>query len=505
MLIAVAALSIQVYAEDSVPSVTDLPFNSGEKNEDDDTIEIVIPEVEPSNTLPVLYIETEGHAPVDQKEIYIAAKAWLDASMTEEYESLGSAEEPLDLGIRGRGNASWTAYKKPYKLKFDKKQEILGNAKNKHYALLHYIGGYTSYFSEPLGFELGKRLGLAWTPNVLPVEVVLNGDYIGLYFLAETIRVDKNRVNITEQEDECTDPELVSTGWLVEIDNYADENQIVLYEPNGTKLRLTFDTPEVLSELQLDYITNQFERLIDAVHNPDKNSDEWLEYIDAESCAKVYIVNELIRNYDAYNGSFYMHKDDGDIWTFGPLWDLGYSLDKVATTSIMDELPPTSVPKLMPEILKYPKFIDITKDVWTKFYEEQGIDWVDNFVTDWLNRISQAVERDVERWPGLARRDVASPASAAAYFIKGNAAWFDDYIKTLYVSSKLVENIEVDALSVSVVGLDVYVNCFDGNLITVYDTLGRKLVTTTTSHFILPAKGVYIIVCGAHTAKITAK
>lgn len=459
-----------------------------------------VPEVEPSNTLPILYIETEDHTPVDQKETYVTAKAWLDASMTEEFESLGSADEPLDLGIRGRGNASWTAYKKPYKLKFDKKQGILGNAKNKHYVLLHYIGGYTSYFSEPLGFELGKRLGMAWTPNVEPIEVVLNGDYIGLYFLVESIRVDENRVNITEQADECDDPELVSTGWLVEIDNYADENQTVLYEPDGTQLRLTFHTPEVLSDIQLDYISNQFEKVIEAVHNTDKTSDEWLEYIDAESCAQVYIVNELLHNYDAYNGSFYLHKDDGDRWTFGPLWDLGYSLDKVTDTSIMSDLPPTTVPKLMPEILMYSEFSHVLREVWKKFYEEQGIDWADDFIAKWESKISQAAEHDADRWPGLARRDVSGSASAAAKFIKGNAVWFDTTFESTNVNDERV----FGDLKIQLDGLNVRLDNTRGNVVNVYNVFGNRVLSTASCDFALPEKGIYILTCGEYSKKIAA-
>ena len=61
--------------------------------------------------------------------------------------------------------------------------------KNKHWALLKS----TEY--TVAGLQLGQTMNMAWTPNFRPIEVVLNEDYIGLYFLTETIRIDDRRNN----------------------------------------------------------------------------------------------------------------------------------------------------------------------------------------------------------------------------------------------------------------------------------------------------------------------
>ena len=79
-----------------------------------------------------------------------------------------------------------------------------------------------------VGFELSKLIGMTYTPDAKPLELVLNGDYIGLYFLTEHIRVDKDRVNIVEQEDEEIDSEKITGGWLVEIDNYDTDPHITI-------------------------------------------------------------------------------------------------------------------------------------------------------------------------------------------------------------------------------------------------------------------------------------
>lgn len=106
---------------------------------------------------------------------------------------------------------------------------------NKHFGLLAHADDSRAFLRNPIGFFISKAVGLAWTPDMRPVEVILNGDYIGLYFLTELIRVDKDRVDIYDQEDEEATPDPTG-GWLCEIDNYeeAPSEQITITE--GTAL-----------------------------------------------------------------------------------------------------------------------------------------------------------------------------------------------------------------------------------------------------------------------------
>ena len=120
-----------------------------------------------------------------------------DALDNEGYSSSGSKASPLVTEVKGRGNYTWIGFdKKPYRIKFEEKQEIMGMKPNKHFALIAHASGYTTYLTEAAGFELGKMIGLAWTPDVKPLELVVNNEYLGIYFLTEHIRIDENRVNI---------------------------------------------------------------------------------------------------------------------------------------------------------------------------------------------------------------------------------------------------------------------------------------------------------------------
>lgn len=147
-----------------------------------------------SGTLPVLHINTENSTPITSKEYYLNGTYYLDNLGIEGYKSIGSANEPLTLKIKGRGNYTFTGFdKKPYRLKLDAKAALLGMKKSKHFALLAHADDNLGFLRNTMGFELSRRGGLDFTPEQRPVEVVLNGEYIGLYFLTETIRVDANR------------------------------------------------------------------------------------------------------------------------------------------------------------------------------------------------------------------------------------------------------------------------------------------------------------------------
>ncbi|MDE5660162.1 MAG: CotH kinase family protein [Muribaculaceae bacterium] len=456
--------------------------------------------VEPTMTIPVLYIETENHKPVDSKEAYVEAKAWIDASMTDDYESLGSAAEPLLLGIRGRGNASWISYeKKPYKLKFVSRRSPLGLTRSKHFALIHYPGANSTPTREPLGFELGRRIGLGWTPGQREVEVVLNGDYLGWYYLTESIKVDPLRVDITEQADLEQDADKVENGWLVEIDNYADDYQTIYNQPDGKILRLTHKSPEVLSEVQQDYIDSNFEALIEAVFNED--SDDWKDYIDPVTCARYYIVQEVIHNYDAFNGSFYLYKEGGSRWTFGPLWDLAYSLDKVKTAPILDDLPASNVPKLMTQLLKFDDFrLEVIRQ-WSEFYESDR-SWIDR-VAERIGRVmDKPGKRNAERWQ-TSQTDLRNGAAHAASLVKANIEWLNGY----FASDRFMSSIDEKPMQITppdygyrLEGQRVY--AAPGTR--VYDLGGNEVFPSDAGGrvFDVSAPGVYIIRNEAGVSKI---
>lgn len=350
-----------------------------------------------SGTLPVLFINTEE--PVTSKEVYVTGTYYIDALGLEGYQSVGSAEEPLSLQVKGRGNYTWTAFdKKPYRLKLAAKAQPLGMKSNKHFNLIANADDDLAFLRNTVGFELSRLLGLAYTPEQQPVELVLNGDYLGLYMLTDKIRVDKTRVNITEQKDMETDPEKVTGGWLMEIDNYDDEYQLRMYESNNSLLRFTLHSPEVLSDVQNNYMTQYLAETDQAIYNADKNSTLWESYIDMETLARFYIVQEVMDNAESFHGSCYMYKDRGadTKLMFGPVWDFGNAFRRSFDKFIYDDSPFGQ--NWIGEIAQYPRFQQTVRACWASFMTN-GYATLDSFIDRFIDQISDAAKSDGKRWP----------------------------------------------------------------------------------------------------------
>lgn len=262
-----------------------------------------------SGTLPVVYINTDGAVDVTVKDKDISATAYIDALGLDGYKNMASALKPDTLLVKGHGNYTFRAFnKKPFRLKFSKKVQPLGMKKSKQFLLLAAADDAHGALTNLTGYELSRRLGLAWTPGAVPVELVFNGDYRGLYFLTEKIKVEKNRVNIVEQNDKETDPEKVKGGWLVEIDNYNTDPHIDV-NMGGKTMWVTYHTPEELSTVQKEYLQSQWDSIASSLYVDDPKDQEWEKHIDMESLAKVYLCRELLQDEEGFHGSCYLYKD----------------------------------------------------------------------------------------------------------------------------------------------------------------------------------------------------
>ena len=289
----------------------------GEKGEGDDSQFYQI------TNLPTVVINTKAAQEVTSKEEELSSVVYI---VSEEGKKLLATEK---TGVRGRGNASWNFPKKPYRLKFDEKQQLLdAPAKAKKWTLINNYGDKT-LMRNILAFELSRRFGLAYTPYCHPVDVVLNGEYRGCYQLCDQIEVNKNRVNITEMEPEdVTLPEL-SGGYLIEVDAYASTEASHFYSTLGTPVTIKSPDDEDIVNAQTRYITDYFNRMENAVFASNFADPEtgYRRYLDLDSFLKHFMVGEMSGNTDTY-WSVYMTKDrESDKFFTGPVWDFDIAFD----------------------------------------------------------------------------------------------------------------------------------------------------------------------------------
>ena len=249
--------------------------------------------VNPSGTLPIVHITTNTGQPVTDRDNYVTGTIYIDNCAAGQ--TLGTAASPKTMSIRGRGNYTWTGFeKKPYKIKLAEKAPLLGMNKHKHWALLRF------YEPTVAGLQLGNIMGMDWTASTRPVEVILNGDYQGLYLLTETNRIGKQRLNIYEQPNWNEDVNTIPYGWLVEVDNYIETNQIKIAENNKWTLQVTYHSPDSLSLAQRSWLIEDFKAMNAAIYDADKTNSTWEQKIDVDAMARYFIVQEVLDNTMTY-------------------------------------------------------------------------------------------------------------------------------------------------------------------------------------------------------------
>lgn len=381
-----------------------------------------------SGTLPVMFINTEDSMPITSKDEYIYAYYYIDNMGIEGIDNVGAADAPNLMQIRGRGNYTWEYYdKKPYRIKLDKKTALLGMKRNKHWALIANADDYLGFLRHAVGYELSRQLGLAWTPSQRPVEVVLNGDYIGLYMLTETVRVEPNRVNVTEQADYETDSLKITGGWLVEIDNYYEEEQIQTVESNGQAINLTYKSPEHLNYPQREYLLDLINIVDSAIYVTDKTDNSWETYIDPDTLACFYIVQELLDDTESFHGSCFWHKEKGESSKilFGPVWDFGNAFCRGITDKFIYEEPMTTQ-TWIGEIAKFPHFQQIVKKHWRRYVSLHYKEMTDSFIDSFINKIYQAAIFDALRWPDYGNAELYYDRDLFKSYFQSKYNWLNE-------------------------------------------------------------------------------
>ncbi len=371
--------------------------------------------------LPAIYITTDDPDADITREEYIGAKYYLKSNGTEGVEDIASETAPLPLQLRGRGNWTWVGYdKKPYRLLLDQPVSMAGLKTSDYFGLHAHADDNLGFMRNTLGFELARRMGIDWTPSHAPVELYLNGEYRGLYFCTELVRVDPDRVNVYQQAD--NDNTDLTGGWLVEIDNYDDDPHIKFISKSGGSVTISHKTPLSLSTEQAAWLKNQMETIDRAIYATDKSTAQWADLVDLDRLARFYIVHELMDNYEAFHGSCFLHRDRGEDqkWMFGPVWDFGSSFMRGSGKFIWQDAGYSLV--WIEEMYKFPDFLNKVKEVWSDFCDN-GYDGLDEFIAVQAERIKAGAARDFERWPGYGNEDIDACVRKITYMLGNKTRW----------------------------------------------------------------------------------
>ena len=260
--------------------------------------------------LPTVSIHTkDGAIPTDKEHQIVSQLTIISDNGTKLLSEPGT--------IRERGNASRDFPKKPYRIKFDKKQHVLdAPAKAKKWTLINNYGDKT-LMRNLLAFELSRRLGMPYTPYGTAVDVLLNGEYKGCYQLCDQIQVHKKRVNVTEMTPEDNSGIALTGGYLVEVDAYADRENSWFRSNSRNPVTIKSPSEDSITTDQRNYIRAHFNKM----------ENDLDRYVDKNTFLRHFLVGELSGNTDTY-WSLYMYKErDDDTMYTGPVWDFDIAFD----------------------------------------------------------------------------------------------------------------------------------------------------------------------------------
>lgn len=266
--------------------------------------------------LPVVIIDTPN--PITSKTI------WTEGCSVSIIEDDGNVVVyGNEVEVKGRGNVSWGMPKKPYTFKLSKKQSVLGMPKDKRWNLLANYLDRTGVRND-ISLELARRAeGLDWTSHGQFVEVILNGVFMGTYYLCEHNKIAEDRINITEMATTDTSEEAITGGYLIEYDSYKESPFFITERGEFPVTVKSPDDPGF--EFAWAWIEGHINELEGILMDDDALlAHRYLKYIDIDSFVDWYFVFEISGNIEPAGtpNSCYMYKDRSGKLHAGPVWDM---------------------------------------------------------------------------------------------------------------------------------------------------------------------------------------
>ena len=397
--------------------------------------------------LPVVSIHTKDNVEPYDKEHQIEALITIISE--------GGTKLLCDTGtIRERGNASRGFPKKPWRIKFDKKQHVLdAPAKAKKWTLINNYGDKT-LMRNLLAFELSRRMGLPYTPYATAVDVLLNGEFKGCYQLCDQIQIHKKRVNITEMTSQDITGEELTGGYLIEIDAYANDEPSWFNSSKGNPVTIKSPDSDSIMIVQKNYIRNYFNKM----------EKSWSTYLDLNTFLRHFLVGELSGNTDTY-WSVYMYKDrNDDIIYTGPVWDFDLAFENDNRTypvnSLTDYIYRTKG-SCAGNMRSFVNSIVINNakakakllDIWDEVRQDGLNDeYMTEYIDQWEDSLQQSQQLNFLRWPIMNQKVHQNPKLWGSYkaevqnvrrFMKERFAWMDKRLNYTFVPSAIQTSVQM--------------------------------------------------------------
>jgi len=263
--------------------------------------------------LPVLFLTTDSGEGIVSREEYVSGNLLLDGNTYE-------------VEMRGRGNASWWKFaQKSYMLRFEEDISFFGMLPCDKWVLASTYGDL-SLIRNCVAMDMASCMEhLEYTPDQIPVDVFLNGEYMGVYTFSEKIEVSSERVNLFSSFDYRTmlHGGITDISFMLEcgggyIMNSYTYGLDYFSTPHSPGLYFVYPTFTESYTESMNYI-------IDYMQDTDRaitNGYGYEEYIHMDSWVDWFIIMELTNNTDSsFCRSSFLYKRPGERLRLGPVWD----------------------------------------------------------------------------------------------------------------------------------------------------------------------------------------
>ena len=310
------------------------------------------------SNLPIVVIETDGGVAIpDEPKVLATMKIVWHQDGSRNY--LTDVNNPAFLnydgriGIEIRGSSSQMLSKKPYGLTTLQADDVtnnnvslLGMPKENDWVLNSLAFDQTG-MRDVLSYELSEKIG-QYAPRRVYCEVVVNGDYKGLYAFMEKIKVDDHRVNITKMDESCNAYPEVTGGYITKADKSTGGDPVAwqMQETGGNGWWQSYvdfihhyPKPQEITSAQNQYIKNVFLQLASVAGQHNTSIECGIpSVIDIPSFIDFMMIAEYSSNVDVYQLSTFFHKDRKGKLRAGPVWDynLAYGHDEFGNRSRYD-------------------------------------------------------------------------------------------------------------------------------------------------------------------------
>ena len=344
-----------------------------------------------------------------------------DASGSVVYDSGSYVDNHSGMTVRVRGNTSALSNPQPYKVKLQKKADLLCRGdkrfKDKNWLLLRQRD-----LTLMVGMKVGELMEQPWTPQYQYVNLLFNGDYLGIYALVESVR--RNPACRIDVDD---------TGYVFEMDAYWWNTDVCIPSSLVPVLGYTFKYPdeEDITQSQLD----DFGQYLQQVEASIRTSG-YQDYIDVPSFANWLLSRDILGILDGggSNMFFTKHDDTNDSkLMMGPLWDFDSAMCMEDNWDAVHDNPFWDMLFLHSDRT----FFDAYYDRWLEVRESVVPDllrFLDDFAaSDYGMALNNSIALHNSRWQGDAPEftDVPSLVVAARAYFERRATWLDATLENI--------------------------------------------------------------------------